>query len=58
MFGFFVIFGFNLIYFHLENAIISSEKSIGQRIPVILSVFNILIHEVYRKFDQSCPKNP
>ena len=39
-----------------KTALISSEKPTGQRIPAMLSVFNILIHEVYRKFDKNSIK--
>ena len=49
----FVIFGVKLRFFHLKTAIISSEKPTGQRISAVLSVFHILIHEVYRKFDKN-----
>ena len=35
---------------------ISSEMPTGQRISAMLSVFNILIYEVYRKFDKNCIK--
>ena len=38
------------------RAIISSEKPIGQQISAMVSVFNILIHEIYRKYDKNCIK--
>ena len=41
----------------MEQAIISSEKSTGQSISAMLNSFNILVHEVYRKFDQKLHKN-
>ena len=52
----FVIFGFNLIFFFVKTAIISSEKPTGQRFPAMLRVFNILIHDVRRKKDKNCMK--
>ena len=30
------------------------NKSTGQQVSAMLSVFNILIHKVYRKFDKKC----
>ena len=34
-----------------ETATIFSEMPAGQPISAMLGVFNLLIHEVYRKFD-------
>ena len=51
--GFFTIFGDTLRFIYLENSFISSEKPPGQRTSAILSIFNILIHEIYQKFDKS-----
>ena len=34
----------------------SPEKPIGQRISAMLSIFNILIHEVYRKINENSIK--
>ena len=54
----FCLFRFQFDIFFIEKtAIISSGKPTGQQIPAMLSVFNILIHEVYRKRDKSCKKN-
>ena len=39
-------------FFIRKTAIISSEKPTGQRSSAMLSVFHILIHEVYRRFDK------
>ena len=56
-FGIFVIFGVNLrFFFNWKTAIISSEKPTGQRTSAMLSILNIIIHEVYRKFDKNCLK--
>ena len=44
------------IFFIWKTAFISSEKPTEQRIRAMLSVFNILIHEVYRKFDKNSIK--
>ena len=53
----FCLFRFQFDIFFIEKtAIISSGKPTGQQIPAMLSVFNILIHEVYRKRDKSCKK--
>ena len=41
------------ILFILKTAIISSEKPTGQRVGALLSVFNILIHDIYRKIDKN-----
>ena len=43
-FGVFVVFGVNLGHFRLEN------------FNELVSVLNILIDEVYRKFDKNCIK--
>ena len=42
------------IFFIWKTAIISSEKPTVQLILVMLSVFNILIHDVYREKDKNC----
>ena len=39
-----------------KTASIPPEKPTGQQIPDILTVPNILIHQVYRKFDKICIK--
>ena len=44
------------MFFIWKTAIISSEKPTEQRSPAMLRVFNILIHEIYRKFDEICIK--
>ena len=44
------------MFFIQKTTIISSEKLTGQQIPAMLSVFTILIHEVYRKFDKNSIK--
>ena len=48
-----MIFG---VIFFKKNEFISLKNTIGQRIRALLNVFNILIHEVYRKFDKNCIK--
>ena len=39
-----------------KNAFISLKNTIGQRVRALLNVFNILIHDVYRKNDKNCIK--
>ena len=39
-----------------KTAIIFSEKPTGQQTSAMLIVFNILLHEVYQKFDKNCIK--
>ena len=51
-FGVEVIFGVNLRFFIRKTAMISAEKPTGQRSSAMLSVFHILFHEVYRRFDK------
>ena len=46
----------NWDFFGGNTAIISSENPTGQQTSAMLSVFNILIHEVYRKFDKNSIK--
>ena len=56
-FGFFVTFGINLRPFSFgKKAIIFSEKPTTQQLRAMLSVLNILINEVCRKFDKNCLK--
>ena len=54
--GIFVIFGVNFDSFIWKTEIISLEKPTGQRNSAMLSVFNISIHEVCRKFDKNSLK--
>ena len=42
----------NLSFFIRKSANISSEKPTGQRISAMLSVFNILIHDIFRKLEK------
>ena len=50
---FFIIFG---VIFFWKNAFISLKNTIGQRIRALLNIFNIIIHDVYRKNDKNCIK--
>ena len=52
--GVFVIFGEFEIFFIRKTAIIFPEMPTGQRICDLLNVFNILIHDIYRKIDKNC----
>ena len=42
--------------FFRKNAFISLKNTLGQRVRALLNVFNILIHDVYRKNDKNCIK--
>ena len=57
-FGIFINFGVNLRFFHMENnAYYLFETPTGQRIRAMMSIFNSLIYEVYRKYDENCIKS-
>ena len=52
-FGFFCYFRYQFeTFFIWKKAIIFSEKPTGQQMRAMLSVLNILINEVCRKFDK------
>ena len=56
-FGFFCYFRYQFeTFFIWKKAIIFSEKPTGQPMRAMLSVLNILINEVCRKFDKNCLK--
>ena len=56
-FGFFCYFRYQLkTFFIWKKAITFSEKPTGQQMRAMLSVLNILINEVCRKFDKNCLK--
>ena len=42
--------------FSFKKPHLSLQNTIGQRIRALLNVFNILIHDVYRKNDKNCIK--
>ena len=42
--------------FSFKKPHLSLQNTIGQRIRAFLNVFNILIHDVYRKNDKNCIK--
>ena len=42
--------------FSYKKQHLSLQNTIGQRIRALLNVFNILIHDVYRKNDKNCIK--
>ena len=49
---------FNILFgnFSFKKPHLSLQNTIGQRIRAFLNVFNILIHDVYRKNDKNCIK--
>ena len=47
---------FSVLSFLWKTAIISSDKPTGQRTSAMLSVFNILIYDIYRKVDKTALK--
>ena len=56
-FGFFCYFRYQFeTFFIWKKAIIFSEKPTAQQLRAMLSVLNILINEVRRKFDKNCLK--
>ena len=55
-FGIFVTFGVNLRYFHYKTAVNSSGKPTRQHIFSLLTLFNVSIDEVGRKFGKKCIK--
>ena len=53
----FVIFGVNLRLFSVKKQPLSFRKRLLDNKPcTMLIVFNILVHEFYRKFDKNCLK--
>ena len=55
--GTFVIFGVNLRLFSVKKQPLSFRKRLLDNKPcTMLIVFNILVHEFYRKFDKNCLK--
>ena len=47
-------FGVNFRFVYLKTALISPNKTTGQRIQALSNVFSILMYEVFRNFDKSC----